>query len=223
MIQTVFSGMITLMMAKFIMNDLPHSVGLLANPGNVLTKGEFESLPLAFHGFGPEKPMGKYIHVTPDRNIAETHGKYIMTGRVLPDKLSPDPEFEGFEGRELSGVESFNLGSAITPVKYYWPDDYGMYLEEVQGKVLNSKRRSLIQEGKKIATQLGNGVTYMSPWLPYGPEGEFWGHYFEDTAVTKTSFLADDFEDAKEALIGVRKSFDAEPPVFSNPGVHGTC
>lgn len=33
MIQTVLNGMITLMMARFIVNDLPHAAGLLSNPG----------------------------------------------------------------------------------------------------------------------------------------------------------------------------------------------
>ena len=32
MIPTVLNGMITLMLAKFILNDMPHASGLLANP-----------------------------------------------------------------------------------------------------------------------------------------------------------------------------------------------
>jgi len=225
MIQQALNGMITLLMAKFIMNDLPHAAGLLANPGKTLTKDEFESLPIAYHGFDPTKPEVEFMHVTPDKSIAESHGKYLMVGRVPPGKLKPDPEIEGFAARRLSGIESFNLGSAIIPREYYWPDNYEVYLGEVRAKEPSPRRETLIQEGKKIAERLGNGVYCAGPWLPYGPEGKFMGHFFEDDAVTRTSFVAMNYEEAKEELINVREKFGAKPPVFDNPGagVEGTC
>lgn len=42
MIQTFLSSMVTLMMAKFIVNDLPHATGLLANPGQSLHNPRLE-------------------------------------------------------------------------------------------------------------------------------------------------------------------------------------
>ena len=214
MIQQALSGMITLLMAKFMLNDLPHVAGLLANPGKTLTKDEFENLPIAYHGFEPSKPETEFMYVTPDMDIAKSHGKYLMVGRVPPDKLKPDPEIEGFEAKRLTGIESFNLGSAIIPREYYWPDNYEVYLEEMHKKEPSPRREALIQEGKKIAERLGNGVYCAGPWLPYGPEGKFMGYFFEDDAVTGTSFVAMNYEEAKEGLINVRENFKAKPPVF---------
>ncbi|MBU0846904.1 hypothetical protein KKH23_06900 [Patescibacteria group bacterium] len=78
---------------------------------------------------------------------------------------------------------------------------------------------TLREEGQAIAQKLGNGVGYYGPWLPYGPEGEFMGHFFQDDAVTETSFVAFNYEKAKAILIQSRKDFGAEPPVFKgNPG-----
>ena len=37
-----------------------------------------------------------------------------------------------------------------------------------------------LEEGQKIAQQLGGEVIYKSPWLPDGPKGEFLGHFFTD-------------------------------------------
>lgn len=77
---------------------------------------------------------------------------------------------------------------------------------------------SLEEEGRRIAKRLGQGVTYRGPWLPYGPGGEFLGHFFQDDAVTETSFVAKTFEEAKANLIDIRKKWGAKPPVFANPG-----
>lgn len=78
---------------------------------------------------------------------------------------------------------------------------------------------SLEEEGRRIAQRLGQGVTYRGPWLPYGPGGEFIGHFFQDDAVTETSFVAKTFKEAKASLIDIRKKFGAKPPVFANnPG-----
>ena len=75
------------------------------------------------------------------------------------------------------------------------------------------------EAGQKIAQRLGQGVTYKGPWLPYGPKGEFLGYFFQDDAVTETSFVAKTFEEAKASLIKTRKDFGAKPPVFdNNPG-----
>jgi len=77
---------------------------------------------------------------------------------------------------------------------------------------------SIEEEGRRIAKRLGQGVTYYRPWLPEGPKGEFYGHIFEDAAVTETAFVAKTFEEAKASLIDIRKKFGAKPPVFANPG-----
>lgn len=69
-------------------------------------------------------------------------------------------------------------------------------------------------EGQKIAERLGQGVVCRGAWFPHGPEGEFLGYFFEDAAVTETSFLAKTFEEAKANLIEVRTKFRARPPVF---------
>ena len=76
---------------------------------------------------------------------------------------------------------------------------------------------TLREEGQKIAEQLGHGVVYRGPWLPEGPSGEFYGHFFSDDAVTESSFVAPTLEEAKEALTSIRRGFGAEPPVFGNP------
>ncbi len=34
MIQSVFSSMITILLARFMLNDVPHAAGLIGNPGN---------------------------------------------------------------------------------------------------------------------------------------------------------------------------------------------
>ena len=77
---------------------------------------------------------------------------------------------------------------------------------------------SIEQEGQRIAEELGHGVVYLGPWLPYGRKGEFFGHFFDDRAVTGTSFVAKTLDEAKAALIKARREFGAKPPVFaSNP------
>ena len=79
---------------------------------------------------------------------------------------------------------------------------------------MESRREQLSREGKEIARQLGNGVGYYGPWLPFGPEGEFLGHLIQDDAVTIGSFTVMDIDDAREKLVELRKNFGAEPPVF---------
>ncbi|MBA7564960.1 hypothetical protein ES708_06629 [subsurface metagenome] len=80
---------------------------------------------------------------------------------------------------------------------------------------------SLIEEGQEIARKLGGEVIYNGPWLPYGPKGEFLGHFFTDR-VTGSSFPAKTLEEAKAILIQSRKDWGAKPPVFANdPAVQG--
>ena len=74
---------------------------------------------------------------------------------------------------------------------------------------------SLIEEGQKIAQQLGNEVIYNGPWLPYGPKGEFYGHFFTN-GVTGSTFTAKTLEHAKAILIQSRKDWGEKPPVFAN-------
>ena len=77
---------------------------------------------------------------------------------------------------------------------------------------------SLREEGQEIARKLGGEVTYKGPWLPDGPEGEFFGHWFNDV-LTGSSFSAKTLEEAKATLIQSRKDWSAKPPVFpDNPG-----
>lgn len=86
----------------------------------------------------------------------------------------------------------------------------------LRGSNPTSRKAQLDQQGREITARLGNGINYYGPWLPYGEEGEFMGHFFQDDAVTGTSFVASTYEEAKEALVGARKNFDAEPPVFAD-------
>ena len=79
----------------------------------------------------------------------------------------------------------------------------------------------LIEEGQEIARKLGGEVIYERPWLPYGPEGEFLGHFFTDV-LTGSSFSAKTLEEAKATLIQSRKDWGEKPPVFANnPAVKG--
>lgn len=64
-------------------------------------------------------------------------------------------------------------------------------------------------EGRRIAEQLGNGVTYNGPQMS---NGEFQFHLFTDSAVTGTTFAGKDFEEAKQRFIKVREEFGAEQP-----------
>ncbi len=78
---------------------------------------------------------------------------------------------------------------------------------------------SIEEEGQKIAQRLGQGVTYRGPWFLPGLKREFLGYFFQDDAVTESSFVAKTFEEAKASLIKTRKAFGAKPPVFgNNPG-----
>ena len=77
------------------------------------------------------------------------------------------------------------------------------------------REKSLRLQGEVITRQLDNGVNYRGPWLPEGPEGELLGHFFQDDAVTQTSFVCQDIDDCKAKLIKVREDFKAEPPVFT--------
>jgi len=77
------------------------------------------------------------------------------------------------------------------------------------------REKSLRLQGEEIVRQLDNGVNYRGPWLPEGPEGELLGHFFQDDAVTQTSFVCQDITDCKAKLIKVREDFKAAPPVFT--------
>lgn len=101
--------------------------------------GKFEDLPLVYHGFEPSYEQTPTLYVTQDESMARTHGSRVMVGRVLPGKLMPDPEYEGFEGRSLTGIESLNLGSAIVPIEFFWPDnEVGRQLYEARIRMLES-------------------------------------------------------------------------------------
>jgi len=78
-------------------------------------------------------------------------------------------------------------------------------------KPLNTR---CLEEGQKIAQQLGGEVIYKGPWLPDGPKGEFLGHFFTDR-VTGSTFAAKTLEEAKAILIQSRKDWGAKPPVFA--------
>ena len=71
-----------------------------------------------------------------------------------------------------------------------------------------------LEEGQKIAQQLGGEVIYKSLWLPDGPKGEFLGHFFTDR-VTGSTFAAKTLEEAKDILIQSRKDWGAKPPVLA--------
>ncbi len=89
-----------------------------------------------------------------------------------------------------------------------------LVLQRRNPNTLSPKEKKLWNEGQEIIRQLDNGVNYRGPWLPDGPTGELLGHFFQDDAVTKTSFVCQDIDDCKAKLIEVREKFKAEPPVF---------
>ncbi len=96
-----------------------------------------------------------------------------------------------------------------------WTDEErATWLHESVPASQSSRLEQLEQEGRLIAEQLGNGVNYAGPLLWDGPEGKFYGHLFQDDAVTVSSFTGIDFEGAKTRLIEMRQQWDAEPPVF---------
>ncbi|NVM24276.1 MAG: hypothetical protein HWN68_21160, partial [Desulfobacterales bacterium] len=75
------------------------------------------------------------------------------------------------------------------------------------------------EEGRRIAQRLGQGVVYYGLFMPSEVSEGFLGYTFEDAAVTKSSFVAVDYEHAKEQLIKLRKDWHAKAPVFANnPG-----
>lgn len=91
MIPTVLNSMITLMMAKFIMNDVPHVVGLSAkphNPGPTIappptffthstSKEAYESILEA--GWINPHPESGYVPVSLDGGINGVWGAYVFT------------------------------------------------------------------------------------------------------------------------------------------------
>lgn len=68
MIQTFFNSMITLMMAKFMLNDVPHAV--LGNPGNPISNA-------AYRAFA--RPLLR------NRSTAELVEAYKVLSEALPD------------------------------------------------------------------------------------------------------------------------------------------
>ena len=130
-----------------------------------LSRAEFNALPIAYRGIEPSRRDGDIIHVTPDINTAKSHGKYTMTGRVVPDKLLPDPEVEGFEARDLTGIESFNLGSARIPREYYFPDNYGVYLSLAESGFDEPASDPQIRYIEQLLARLGRSET-VSDFIP---------------------------------------------------------
>ncbi|MDP2729117.1 MAG: hypothetical protein Q8O55_01385 [Dehalococcoidales bacterium] len=108
------------------------------------------------------------------------------------------------------------------------PDQIKTIASRAAGRVIENRapvestslrEQTLRLEGEEITRQIDNGVRYVGPWLPYGTEGKFLGHLFQDDAVTQTSFVCQDVEDCKAQLIKVRKNFEAKPPVFLLEGI----
>lgn len=150
--------------------------------------------------------------------VRDTHRTLIakQTEKTLsPDEIVAKLPLTLIEG----GFREFEAGTK----SWLYGVSWGVYQPYKSGNPGTAKSlSSLREEGEAIVARLGNGVGYYGPWLPDGaelyPEGTFLGHFFQDDAVTKTSFVARTYEDAKTKLIKVRKDFGAEPPVFSNPG-----
>jgi len=67
-----------------------------------------------------------------------------------------------------------------------------------------------LMTGQEIAEKLGNGLHYDGPQY----SGEQFVYLFTDVAASGTTFGARSLEDAREKLIGKRKAFGLEPPVF---------
>lgn len=90
-------------------------------------------------------------------------------------------------------------------------------------ETLSPKEQKLWEEGRELAKQIDNGVGYYGPWLPDGPDGELFGHLFQDDAVTKSSFPCKTLEDCKANLIKMREDWKAEPPVFTKQEKVNPC
>lgn len=91
MIQTALNGMITIMLAKFMINDLPHAAGLLGNPGN--PGGKFFERP-ALKGMMPKLPeeaRGDFLFYEYIRDL-------VKLGQVLSEQ-DVQELWEGYRGR----------------------------------------------------------------------------------------------------------------------------
>jgi hypothetical protein len=93
-----------------------------------MTKEEYENLPVVYRGAGSGSAQEGNVFFSNDKEIAAAHGK-VRDYRVLPGaRIYPDPEVEGEEGRNLTGFESLNRGSAVIHtddvVRNYRYDDW---------------------------------------------------------------------------------------------------
>jgi hypothetical protein len=107
-----------------------------------MTRDEFEALPKAYRGIRPKGNSNTgdtNLFITNDREVAKSHGAVIMEGRILDrNKLKADEEIIGFEGRELSGSESFDKGSALVDIDNFVPDKHDILVEQAlkEGKTV---------------------------------------------------------------------------------------
>jgi len=109
-----------------------------------MTRAEFDALPKAYRGVGERNRATEgLLFITPNRGIASAHGRRIMEGRVIdPSRLVPDPEVEGEQGRDLTGEESFRLGSASTTLDNFPPDKHDVLVERA------------VREGKPVPNRV---------------------------------------------------------------------
>lgn len=172
-------------------------------------------------GYGPDEPP-KLGYVRAYRNITyfnsdirshestHFHLVYDMIEESDDEGEFTEEQFVELEGSgKIVGRMYKSVQEALGTPVYEVLEEPGEYIAEVP------RKSQLEQEGRRIADQLGNGVVYKGPWIPYGPEGEFFGYFFQDEAVTMTSFVVKTYEEAKEALIDARRRFNAEPPIFT--------
>ena len=62
-------------------------------------------------------PNGFYV--TADKGMADKYFGDVHTVDVPASELLPDPEQEGQADKDLTGLESLKMGSAVAPDKYY--------------------------------------------------------------------------------------------------------
>lgn len=107
------------------------------------TREEFEALPKAYRGIRENSATEGLLFVTPQLALAKQHGKRVMEGRIVDlERLVPDPEVEGFEARDLTGRESFELGSASTTIDNFPPDRHEMLV------------RAAVRDGKPVPSRV---------------------------------------------------------------------
>jgi hypothetical protein len=153
----------------------------------------------------------RYIDVASDRKFRYGHwpeGVFLGNKQVGGTVTEFHPQQLPFN----VGGEHFEAIPAWAGVKWDNGADTAIDAEDEGTRwVRSSVARE--DEGKRIAQQLGNGVTYDGPYIV---NGKFQMHGFTDVAITGGSFTAQDLEGAKAKFIALRRRFGEPLPEFGS-------